>query len=124
MKAVRQQGTEAERAVRAALSKAGVRYRMNVKSLPGSPDVVNATRKFAIFVHGCFWHRHARCPFATMPKTNTLFWREKFAANVRRDRRKTAQLRRQAFRVLVVWECQARRKALGPTVARWVRCSP
>jgi DNA mismatch endonuclease (patch repair protein) len=104
---VRQKGTGAELNVRAALRKAGFRYRSNVSGLAGRPDLVNRELRIAIFVHGCFWHRHARCRRATTPKTNVAFWQEKFLANVSRDRRKARALRQQGYRVLTVWECEA-----------------
>jgi DNA mismatch endonuclease Vsr len=107
MARVRQRGTDVELAVGLALRKLGASYRLNVRTLPGSPDFVNRTRNWAIFVHGCFWHRHTGCARATMPKTNETFWRDKFAANRRRDAQALRELRRLGFRVGIVWECQA-----------------
>lgn len=112
MKSVRQAGTAPELAVRLALSSRGLRYRLNFRSLPGSPDIANVRRRFAIFVHGCFWHRHQNCPYATTPKTNVPFWAKKFAGNVARDRAKIDALRARSFHVLVLWECQTRDAAL------------
>lgn len=103
---VRQSGTSAELAVRACVSALNVRYRLSNRDLPGSPDLANRSRHWAIFVHGCFWHSHAGCSKATVPNRNRDFWVEKFAANRRRDARVTAELRAQDFRVLVVWECE------------------
>jgi DNA mismatch endonuclease (patch repair protein) len=111
MKLVRRAGTHPELAVRAALSALGIRYRTCVASLPGSPDVANRRRRFAIFVHGCFWHGHHGCRLFTVPKTNTTFWREKVVANRRRDRRKAEALRRLGFRVITVWQCETRTPA-------------
>lgn len=91
----------------------GLKYRINVRSLPGSPDLANKSRKFAVFVHGCFWHRHARCRYATVPKTNVQFWLDKFEANVRRDRKARKALEKRGFRVIVVWECDLRTQRLG-----------
>lgn len=104
---VRQKGTSAELAVAAALRELGVAYRLNVKSLPGSPDFANRKRKWAVFVHGCYWHHHTGCKRATVPKTNEAFWRGKFADNRARDARAILALRRVGFRVAVVWECEA-----------------
>lgn len=109
---MRQAGTLAELEVRRVLSSMGVRYRVNVNSLPGSPDVANIRRQFAVFVHGCFWHRHPGCRYATTPKTNRAFWADKFAANVSRDRRAKKALERRGFHVVVVWECEARSQRL------------
>lgn len=109
MARVRRKGTSPELALREILSRQGVRYRTNVKGLPGSPDIVALAGKCAIYVHGCFWHRHARCSACTSPKRNAAFWNEKFEQNVRRDARKVRELRRLGFRVLIVWECQLKR---------------
>src|ERR1700674_5066845 len=106
MARVRQRGTAAELVVASALRSLGASYRLNVRTLPGSPDFANRTRRWAVFVHGCFWHRHAGCVRATVPKTNKKFWQTKFAANRVRDRRAIRMLRRSGYRVIVVWECE------------------
>ena len=106
MARVRQRGTDPELVVAAALRSFGVRYRLNVRKLPGSPDFSNQTRGWAVFVHGCFWHRHARCKRASMPKSNRRFWADKFASNRKRDRRAVQGLKRLGYRVIVIWECQ------------------
>ena len=108
MQRVRRSGTPAERAVASACRALGLRYRLNVKSLPGSPDLANKKKRWAIFVHGCFWHRHPRCPKATTPKRNAEFWREKFRANRKRDVAKLESLHSIGFRVAIVWECETR----------------
>jgi len=84
---------------------------MNVRTLPGSPDLANKSRKFAIFVHGCFWHRHAGCYKTTTPMHNQAFWLAKFRANTERDKRRVAALKAMGFRVIVVWECQTRNES-------------
>ncbi|MDE0371371.1 MAG: very short patch repair endonuclease [Rhodospirillales bacterium] len=94
--------------VRKLLHAAGHRFRLHAKDLPGRPDIVFRGRKKVIFVHGCFWHRHPGCARATMPKTREQFWRAKFDANRRRDRQVTAALLQMGWKVMVVWECQAR----------------
>lgn len=104
---VRQKGSAPERAVAAALRKLGAAYRLNVRSLPGSPDLANKTRKWAVFVHGCYWHHHTGCRRATVPKTNEAFWRDKFRANRLRDAKVIRALRRAGFTVAIVWECRA-----------------
>jgi DNA mismatch endonuclease Vsr len=106
MARIRQRGTAAELVVAASLRSLGASYRLNVRKLPGSPDFANRTRKWAIFVHGCFWHHHAGCKRATVPKSNKKFWREKFTANRTRDKRAILELKRSGFRVAVVWECE------------------
>ena len=86
----------------------GHRYRLGNEDLPGSPDLANRARRWAIFVHGCFWHAHPGCPRATRPKRTREFWRAKLAANRERDERKTLELVRLGFTVIVVWECRTR----------------
>lgn len=81
---------------------------MNVRGLPGSPDMANKTRRFAVFVNGCFWHRHEGCHKTTTPSNNRAFWLAKFRANVKRDRMRTAALRAMGYRVVVIWECETR----------------
>ncbi|MDY7229028.1 very short patch repair endonuclease [Hyalangium rubrum] len=118
MKAVRQEGTRPELVVRRVLVARGIRYRLNVRSLPGSPDVANVRRRFAIFVHGCFWHRHPGCRHATFPRSNQEFWSKKFEDNVQRDRRKVQSLCELGFRVIVLWECQTRSPDFPALLAR------
>ncbi len=106
MARVRQKGTAAELAVTSVLRALGHSYRLNVRALPGSPDFANRKRGWAVFVHGCFWHHHTSCERATIPKTNREFWREKFAANRKRDAKAIRTLRSSGLRVGVVWECE------------------
>lgn len=106
MKRVRRKDTEPELAVRTLLWSTGARYRVNVDGLPGTPDIVNKSRKKALFVHGCFWHFHQDCPRGTLPDRNRDYWRVKFEKNKERDRRKTKDLEDRGFDVLVVWECE------------------
>ncbi|MCC6929817.1 MAG: DNA mismatch endonuclease Vsr [Gemmatimonadaceae bacterium] len=97
--------TAPELIVRRFLHRAGLRFRLHRRDLPGRPDLVLTRFCVAVLVHGCFWHRHPGCRFATTPSTNTGFWRAKFAANVARDRRTLRELRRRGWRPIVVWEC-------------------
>lgn len=106
MQRVRRVRTPAEDRVAALCRKLGLAYRRNVRSLPGSPDLANKRGRWAVFVNGCFWHRHTGCKKATTPKRNNEFWIEKFESNRRRDASKIRQLRAQGFRVLLVWECE------------------
>ncbi|WP_083329911.1 very short patch repair endonuclease [Pseudomonas argentinensis] len=108
MRAVRRQNTAPEIRVRSVLHRVGLRFRIHQKNLPGSPDIVLAKHKTVVFVHGCFWHRHPGCRYATTPKTRQEFWIPKFDANIKRDARKEAQLRELGWRVLVVWECETK----------------
>lgn len=106
MSGVRQRGTAPELAVRAALRRLGVAYRLNVRSLPGRPDVANVSRGFAIYVHGCFWHRHVGCKRTTTPTRNHEFWVTKFNENIERDRRTQDAVRARGVSVCVIWECE------------------
>jgi DNA mismatch endonuclease, patch repair protein len=108
MRNVRRRHTEPELIIRKALWARSLRYRLHVRGLPGTPDIVFARRHVAVFVHGCFWHRHPCCRYATTPKTNTQFWQGKFAANVARDQRKIEDLTRLGWRSVVVWGCETR----------------
>lgn len=103
---IRQARTKPELAVRASVTALGRRYRLNRRSLPGSPDLANATEQWAIFVHGCYWHHHEGCFRATIPKRNRRLWIAKFRANKERDARAIRNLRTKGFKVLVVWECE------------------
>ncbi len=109
MSRVRNRRTTPEEQVASLLRKLGIRYRRNVKSLPGQPDFVVKSARTAIFVNGCFWHGHANCNRAKLPQTNTDFWVSKIARNKKRDARTTRQLRRQGWHVLTVWQCHLRR---------------
>ena len=84
----------------------GYRYRLHVKDLPGHPDLVFPSRQKILLVHGCFWHRHPKCRYATSPKTRVEFWQEKFQRNVARDRRDRRDLTREGWSVMVVWQCE------------------
>ncbi|WP_275655437.1 very short patch repair endonuclease [Pseudomonas syringae] len=108
MKSVGRMHTRPEIKVRQLLHSMGLRFRLHQKMLPGSPDIVLPKHKTAIFVHGCFWHRHSNCKYTTTPKTRQDYWLPKFDANIERDARKSAQLEALGWRVLVVWECETK----------------
>lgn len=103
---IRQADTVPELVVRSALYKAGLRYRIGNRDLPGSPDIANRLGKWAVFVHGCFWHAHARCKRATVPKRNRDFWVHKFRENRKRDSRAIQALSARGFFTVVIWECE------------------
>jgi DNA mismatch endonuclease (patch repair protein) len=118
--------TGPERLLREAIYRCGLRgYRKNVRKLPGTPDVVFNTRKLAVFVHGCYWHRCPKCTRNVHPKTNSEFWKAKFERNVERDHANKKALRKLGYKVVTFWECEVRKdptkcaikvvKALGPT---------
>lgn len=109
MSRIRGENTKPEMLLRSALHRAGVRFRIHRKDLPGKPDIVLPARRIAAFVHGCFWHRHEGCRYATIPATNTAFWKAKFERNVERDAENMAALESNGWRVVTVWECELRR---------------
>jgi DNA mismatch endonuclease (patch repair protein) len=108
MAAVPQRNTTPERLVRRELHAMGLRFRLHRKTLPGSPDIVLPKFKTAIFVHGCFWHRHHGCSRTTTPRTRAEFWASKFERNLCRDRENVERLQKMGWRVVVVWECETR----------------
>lgn len=108
MSRVRARDTKPELIVRSTIHSLGYRFRLHRKDLPGRPDVVLPRHRLAVFVHGCFWHRHAKCRYAYTPKSNVGFWLKKFQRNVARDVEVRRTLRRHGWRVLVIWECGTR----------------
>ena len=100
--------TKPEKIVRKYLFAQGLRYRKNVKRLPGTPDIVLQKYKAVIFVNGCFWHQG--CKYAHLPSTNLEYWEKKIADNLERDKRKTQELERLGYQVSVVWQCQLKPK--------------
>lgn len=106
MSGIRGAETRAERIVRSYLFSQGLRFRKNVVTMPGKPDVVLPKYRTVVFVHGCFWHQHSRCKYATMPKVNRLFWEKKLGANRDRDKRDGRHLRKLGWKVMAIWECQ------------------
>ena len=106
MSRVRTKHTQPEMIVRRLLHSEGYRYRLHASDLPGRPDIVFRRKRKAIFVHGCFWHRHEGCARATLPKTRISFWKTKFQQNQVRDAQNLDGLRRAGWDVLVVWECE------------------
>lgn len=122
---IRQKGTDAELKVRQVIRQLGFGYRTINRDLPGSPDIANRSRRWAVFVHGCFWHGHAGCSAATVPKRNRSFWTAKFAVNRARDRRVVSDLRSRGFAVLVVWRCELQNQtATTARIAAFLRAVP
>lgn len=125
MSRIRGKNTQPELALRRVLHGLGLRYRLHGAGLPGKPDLVFPRYKAVVFVHGCFWHRHAGCSIATTPKSNTSFWVGKFEKNVARDARATAALRALGWKVFVTWECElasaSKAQATGERLAQSLR---
>lgn len=112
MRRIRAKDTTPELLVRQALHRMGLRFRLHASALPGKPDVVLRRHHAVVLVHGCFWHQHRHCIDGRVPKTRLEYWKPKLDRNVERDRRNRRQLAQLGFRVLVVWECEARRPAV------------
>lgn len=106
MSAIKGKNTKPEILVRKMLHSMGFRFRLHSKELPGKPDIVLPKYKTAIFVHGCFWHRHPDCKYSTSPSTNVEFWVRKFAENTLRDEKKINELISLGWKVHVIWTCE------------------
>jgi DNA mismatch endonuclease, patch repair protein len=121
MSRIRGKNTKPELVVGSILRRNGFRFRKHVKGTPGKPDMVLKSLDAAVFVHGCYWHRHEECKHTTSPKTRPDFWENKFAANVERDQRKARELRELGYDVYIVWECDVpgkRSKTQGPSLKK------
>jgi DNA mismatch endonuclease (patch repair protein) len=106
MATVKGENTKPEMLVRSILHRSGYRYKLHVKDLPGRPDIVLPKYGLAIFVNGCFWHQHNCKKGQTLPKTNEKFWKTKLSRNVERDANNQELLKKQGWKVIVIWECQ------------------
>ena len=118
MARVKGRDTAPELRVRRLAHELGTRFRLQRRDLPGTPDLVFSGRRLALFVHGCFWHRHEGCRHTTSPRSRSDFWEAKFAANVERDRRVEFALQAQGWRVGVIWECQTKRREVLEPILR------
>ncbi len=111
MSAIRGTNTKPEEIVRKYLFSKGFRYRKNDKRLPGKPDIVLPKYKTVIFVNGCFWHKHEGCKYFVWPSSNSEYWENKILGNVERDKKNYRELKDKGWNVLVVWECEIRKKS-------------
>ena len=116
MQSIRSKDTKPELLVRKFLFSRGFRYRLNVKKLPGSPDIVLRKYRTAIFINGCFWHGHQDCRYFVLPKTNTPFWENKILKNQERDLKRRTELRDLGWHTITLWECQLKPKVLQQTL--------
>lgn len=121
MSHIRSRDTQPEVWFRKLLFSWGYRYRKNEKKIPGHPDIWMPGRNTAIFVHGCFWHRHQGCKYAYSPKSRTDFWEKKFDNNIRRDQEVQKQLAETGIRNIVIWECTIRKMKASPEVQKMVQ---
>jgi DNA mismatch endonuclease (patch repair protein) len=124
MALVRGRDTKPEMRVRKALHAAGLRYRLHDRRLPGVPDLVFPSRHVALFVHGCFWHRHPGCAAARLPKSRLEFWEPKLSGNAERDKRNSAALEAAGWKVMVIWECETRDQAVIQRLVSQVQNAP
>ena len=118
MSRIRGKDTGIEVAVRKYLFSRGYRYRKNDARYPGKPDIVLPKYKTVIFIHGCFWHRHEGCRYATTPKTREEFWKEKFRKNIQNDRKHQEDLESAGWRVLIIWECELKKNRFEETMRK------
>jgi DNA mismatch endonuclease, patch repair protein len=124
MSAVRSVGTRPEMRVRSALHRQGFRFRLHIKQLPGTPDLVLRKYKAVIFINGCFWHQHTHCKHSHIPQTRSEFWQKKFNRNVARDQKVMYQLKVMGWRAAIIWECGLTKKMQEESLKRlalWLR---
>lgn len=125
MSGIRGKDTKPEMIVRRVLFAAGFRFRLHRRDLPGAPDIVLPGRRIAVFIHGCFWHMHDGCHLAKMPATRPDFWKAKLERNAERDQRTVEALLKLGWRVLIIWECATKGKAvdstLPETLSAWIK---
>jgi len=124
MSRIRGKNTKPELIVRRMLFAMGYRYRLHVRSLPGTPDIVFPRRRKVIFVHGCFWHGHPGCRYAAKPSTRAEFWREKIEAARRRDASAQEALVRDGWGFLVLWECELQEEQLAVRLSNFLTATP
>lgn len=115
MSRIRSTNSKPEEIVRKYLFSKGLRYRKNVKTLPGKPDIVLPKYKTIVFVNGCFWHAH-HCKYFKMPKSNTEYWNEKIIKNIQRDEKTQKKLFEMGWNVIVVWECELKKNKRDNTL--------
>lgn len=116
MSRIKGKDTKIEVQVRSWLFSRGFRFRKNDKRYPGKPDVILPKYKTVIFINGCFWHRHEGCKYATMPKSNTEYWEEKFQRNIQNDKMHLQQLESMGWNVITLWECQLKKDVFEATM--------
>jgi DNA mismatch endonuclease, patch repair protein len=115
MRRIKSKDTKPEMILRRALHARGLRYRIHVKALAGRPDIVFVRRRVAVFVHGCFWHRHAGCREASIPRSRAEYWEFKLNRNATRDRECIRELEEAGYRVIILWECEIERDVANVT---------
>ncbi|MEX6691016.1 DNA mismatch endonuclease Vsr [Danxiaibacter flavus] len=118
MSKIKSKNTKPELVVRKFLFSHGIRYRLHQNKLAGKPDIVLSKYKTVIFIHGCFWHGHNECAYASLPKTRTEWWKEKIAKNIANDEKAVRYLRETGWRVIVIWSCDLKPKTQEIVLAK------
>ena len=121
MSQIKNKDTKHEMLIRKFLFSNGFRYRLNNLKLPGKPDIVLPKYKTVIFVNGCFWHGHENCKYFKLPKTRTEWWKEKIERNIKNDLTKHYQLKKAGYKVIVIWECEIKNKAIYSSIIDEIR---
>lgn len=121
MQSIQGKDSRPEKIVRSMIFKLGFRYRLHDALLPGKPDLVFKSAKKIIFVHGCYWHRHNCKKGNSIPVTNQEFWKQKFAANKKRDKEVRRKLRKEGWKILIIWECETRKTKRSKLVTRIIK---
>ena len=118
MQSIRSQDTSGEINVRKRLFARGYRFRKNDKKYPGSPDIVLPKYRTVIFVNGCFWHGHQECKDFVLPKSNTEYWTKKIKKNIERDKSNYCELKKNGWKILVIWECELKPSVIEGTIEK------
>ncbi len=118
MSQIKATNTKPELLVRKYLHGKGFRFRLHDKTVFGKPDLVLKRLKTVVFIHGCFWHGHKNCRYASVPKTNTAFWKKKIAGNIKRDETVKKQLKKEGWKRIELWECRLKPKKREKTLER------
>lgn len=121
MSRIKSKDTSIEVVVRKYLFKRGYRYRKNLATLPGKPDIVLKKYKTVIFINGCFWHKHENCKEAVIPKTRTEFWTNKLNKNVENDKKHYQELKEMGWKIIILWECQLTKKNFSSTMENLIK---
>lgn len=106
MSKIRSKHTKPEKHVRKILRELGIKYKLYAKNLPGKPDIIVPEKKTAIYINGCFWHRHKHCRKAAMPKTNIKYWKDKLNRNVKKQNKDLVSIKKMGWKSFIIWECQ------------------
>jgi DNA mismatch endonuclease (patch repair protein) len=121
MSRIKSRNTKPELLVRKFLFKNGFRFRLHVKNLPGTPDIVLKKHKTAIYIHGCFWHGHSHCKYYVIPETNKQWWLAKIGQNIQRDNENIERLKEMNWKVIIIWECELKKNSREVTFSNLIK---